>query len=169
MIIREERSGDIGSVREVIEKAFGRKEEARLVDSIRSRGKSIGSLVAEKEGRVVGHVMFTAVTIDPPEPGWKALGLAPVAVLPEYQRQGVGGALIREGLDLCEALGYSLVFVLGDPAYYRRFGFHRGREFGFDNEYGEDEPFMVVDLTPGAAARVGGLVKYLPEFAETSC
>jgi putative acetyltransferase len=169
MIIREEVPDDIRFIREVNEQAFGRAEEARLVDLIRSREKSVVSLVAEKEDRVVGHVMFSVVTIDPPDPRWKALGLAPVAVLTDHQRQGIGKLLISNGLDKCGELGYEIVVVLGDPAYYPRFGFQRGKKFGLDNEYGEDEPFMVVELFPGALARFNGLVKYLPEFNEASC
>jgi putative acetyltransferase len=97
------------------------------------------------------------------------VGLAPVAVLPEFQRQGIGSQLIRDGLERCKQAGYDAVVVLGDPAYYFRFGFTRAADSGLHNEYGVHDEFMVVALHEGALRGASGMVKYLPEFAEVGC
>ena len=125
MIIREECPGDSRSIHKVHKKAFPGPDEARLVQLLRSRGKAVVSLVAEDDGAIVGHVLCSAVSIDPPDSRWNALGLAPIAVLPENQRKGIGRRLIQEGLKKCKQAGYDVVVVLGDPAYYARFGFRR--------------------------------------------
>ena len=165
MEIRDERAGDEDAIRRVRLDAFGGGLEARLVDLLRERGKAIVSLVAVEAGDVVGHVLFTRVTIDGAEDA-SALGLAPVGVLPELQRTGIGSNLIRDGLRRCATAGYDLVVLVGAPAYYTRFGFHAAKQHGLDNEYGVNDEFMVVELREGALAGVRGLVRYAPEFAE---
>ncbi len=134
--------------------AFPTDAEARLVDALRHAGQGTLSLVAQVDGEIVGHVLFSPVT-----PG-KGLGLAPLAVKPAHQN-GIAAALVREGLERCS--GY--VVVLGEPAYYRRFGFRRARDFGLENEYGADEEFMVLEREPGALRGVRGLVRYREEFS----
>jgi len=90
-------------------------------------------------------------------------------VPPEFQRQGIGSKLIREGLERCRQAGYDAVVVLGDPAYYSRFGFVRAADFGLQNEYGVHDEFMVLPLRRGALDGVSGMVTYLPEFSEAEC
>jgi putative acetyltransferase len=166
--IRDEREGDQEAIRRVHLEAFGGDLEARLVELLRDRGNAIASLVAVRDGDVVGHVMFSLMTIERAD-GVRGVGLAPVGVLPPHQRHGIGSSLVREGVLRCTRSGFDLVFLLGDPRYYSRFGFMHAKAYGFGNEYGVDEEFMVLELQQGALTRAGGLVRYPPEFAEVSC
>lgn len=164
--IRAERPGDEAAIRHVNEQAFGAPAEARLVDQLRAAHKAVVSLVAVHGDDVVGHILFSPVTIAEAQPSIRAVGLAPMAVLAEYQRQGVGSRLVREGLRACEAAGCGIVVVLGHVAFYPRFGFARASDVGLDNEYGATDSFMVRELCPGALAQVRGLVAYAPQFRE---
>lgn len=162
--VRAETSEDIDAVRLVNESAFGRAEEARLVDALRAATRPHISLVAEADGRVVGHIFFSPVTLETGNRGSVMFGLAPMAVLPEYQNQGVGSRLVREGLDECRRSGGGAVVVLGHPAYYPRFGLVPASAKGLRCEYPvPDEAFMVAELTHGGLSGQG-LVKYHPEF-----
>ena len=165
--IRAERAGDESAVRRVNELAFGRAGEADLVDALREAAGAQVSLVAADGGRIVGHILFSPVSIEPEDSSFAASGLAPMAVLPEWQRRGVGSALVRAGLDECRRAGRNAVVVLGHPGYYPRFGFVAASRFGLRCEYPvPDEAFMAAELAPGALAGRGGLVKYRPEFNE---
>lgn len=166
MLIRPERATDVVAIRQVHQEAFGGDVEVRLVDLLRDRGKAIVSLVAEVETQVVGHIFFSPVTLGEAQNAPRAAGLAPVGVLPFHQRKGIGSALIREGLKQCEAAGYEVTVVLGDPTYYSRFGFTRASVFGLGNEYGVDDEFMVRASKPDVLAGVNGIVRYAPEFGE---
>jgi putative acetyltransferase len=168
VMIRPERTADIAAVRGVHGAAFPTDAEARLVDRLRAGGQARVSLVAEVDGGVVGHIVFSPVSVAAPSGYCHGLGLAPLAVLPEYQRRGVGSALVRAGLAVCQQEGHAFVVVLGHPGYYPRFGFRQASAVGLSNEYGADEAFMVLELQPGALPASGGLVKYGPEFAEWS-
>lgn len=161
--VRPEQPGDAADVTRIHEAAFPTPDEARLVALLRENGKAQVSLVAVSGGRVVGHILFSPVTID----DWPITGsgLAPVAVLPDCQGRGVGSRLVRAGLEACRALGMPFAVVLGGPGYYRRFGFERASEQGLGNEYSVDEEFMVLELRPGSLPPEGGLVRYAPEFA----
>lgn len=170
MEIRDESPADIPAVRRVNEAAFASSpNEARLVDLLRARGKARISLVAASGDHVVGHVLFSPVTLEPARAGFDGVGLAPVAVLPEHQRQGIGSKLIREGIEKCRQAGYEAVVVLGDPGYYARFGFTRASDYGLRNEYAVVEEFMVLELNAGALPGMKGVVKYAPEFNEAGC
>jgi putative acetyltransferase len=164
--IRPERAGDAAAIHAVHRAAFPTDAEARLVDRLRAGGQARVSLVAELGGAVVGHVVFSPVSIVDSATG--GLGLAPVAVTPDHQRQGVGSALVREGLAACRREGCAFVVLLGHPEYYPRFGFRRASEVGLGNEYGADEAFMVLELRPGSLPAGGGLVQYGPDFREWS-
>lgn len=165
--IRAENAEDIPAVRRVNELAFGQPDEAALVDALRAASDPQISLVALADGQVVGHIFFSPVSIESEGSSSSALGLAPMAVLPEYQRQGVGSQLVREGLRECRRIGYNVVVVLGHPAYYPRFGFIPASRKGLRSEYAvPDEAFMVAELEPGALGGRRGLVKYRPEFGE---
>jgi putative acetyltransferase len=165
MEIRDESVGDEAAIRRLHLAAFGGDAEARLVDALRERGKAVVSLVAVEAGDIVGHVLFSRVTIDGND-STRALGLAPVGVLPGFQRTGIGSRLIRQGLTRCASAGYDLVVLVGAPAYYTRFGFQAAQPYGLDNEYGVQDEFMVLALREGALQGVRGLVRYAPEFAE---
>jgi putative acetyltransferase len=165
LIIRAETTADRESVRCVNESAFGRPSEADLVDALRGSAKPCVSLVAEDGGRVVGHIFFSPVSVESDAGAWAALGLGPMAVIPERQGRGVGSELVRAGLSECLRLGHEVVFVLGHVRYYPRFGFTSAASKGVECEFpGHEESFMVVELRPGAIAGRRGLVRYSPEF-----
>ena len=167
MTIRQEESGDAAAIRRVVQDAFGGSSEADLIDALRTHGKFKLSLVAVREGQVAGHLLFTEVTIESAGSNLKALGLAPLAVKAEFQRQGVGSALMQHGLVQCRDLGYGAVVVLGHPQYYPKFGFLPANRYGLRCEYEVPEDvFMVLELRAGALRGIGGLVRYQPEFLE---
>ena len=165
-MIRAETADDYAAVRQVNERAFGRPDEARLVDRLRTVADPQISLVAVSQGQVVGHIFFSPVSIELNDSGAVTLGLAPMAVLPEHQKQGIGSQLVRAGLQECQRIGCQVVVVLGHPDYYPRFGFVPAKQKGLTCEYPVPaEVFMVAELTPGALAGLRGLVKYHPEFS----
>lgn len=164
--VRAEQAQDAEGVYAVNAAAFERPDEALLVGRLHAAGAVTMSLVAEADGRIAGHGLFSPmVIVDEAGREHAAVGLGPVAVLPERQRQGIGVALIREGLRRCAAEGHAAVFVLGHPAYYPRFGFRPAVEFGLRCAYEvPEEAFMALELRPGALAGVSGRVFYHPEF-----
>jgi putative acetyltransferase len=167
MEVRTERSGDVEAIRDVNLAAFGRANEADLVDRLRGSDATF-SLVAVESDRIVAHVLFSLVEIAGECPrDLLILGLAPVAVLPNYQRQGIGSSLIGHGLQQCARLGCQAVVVLGSPAYYSRFGFMPANHKGLGCEYAvPDEKFMLLELVSNALAGCIGTVKYRSEFSE---
>lgn len=159
--IRRETAADHDAVDRVNERAFERTDEADLVRRLRSRTHPHVSLVAERDGVVVGHIFFSPVDVESAPSTLVVLGLAPMAVAPEHQNQGVGTALVRKGLDACQRLGTHAVVVLGHPGYYPRFGFEPASTFGLASEYDvPDEAFMALELEPGALDGVSGTVAY---------
>jgi putative acetyltransferase len=162
MKIRPETPTDRDAIHDLHVASFPTDCEARLVDALRSSKRLVLSLVAEEEGEVVGHVAFSPVTVASAPAG---IGLAPVAVLPAFRRRGIAEQLIREGLATCRQAGHRLAVVLGDPDYYRRFGFAPARRSGLRDEYGGGDAFQALELRPGAIPAGGGLVQYAPEFA----
>ena len=162
---RPETTADAAAIRRVHAAAFPTPTEAELVDRLRAHGKATVSLVAEQAREIVGHILFSPVAVDGVRLVGLALGLAPVAVLPACQRQGVGSRLVRDGLEACRGLGCGLVVVLGEPGYYGRFGFGRASRWGLRNEYGVDDAFQAIELSAGSIPPAGGLVRYAPEFA----
>lgn len=160
IIIQKELPEHYLAVHEILITCFKSDAESKLVAALRNNDKAILSLVAVQNAEVVGHVMFTPVTTSPSS---TAKGLAPLAVKPEYQKHGIGAKLVEEGLRLCLELGYDFVVLLGNPKYYQRFGFRKASDFGMQNEYGVDEPFMLIKLTKCDLQY--GLIKYCPEFS----
>jgi putative acetyltransferase len=165
--VRAELPSDHERVFAINAAAFGRPDEARLVSALRSSASPRISLVAEVDAEVVGHVFFSPVTIESPSAAPPVAGLAPVAVDPEHQGRGAGSKLVRAGLRRCPARGWRAVFVVGDPAYYSRFGFVRAAPMGFTYDERFDPVLQVIELTPGALDRCRGRVRYHPAFAET--
>ena len=155
--IRGEAATDRGVVREIVTAAFGREDEARLVDRLRADGDAAISLVAVEEGRIVGHILFS-----PMRAPFRALALAPVAVLPARQRSGTGTALIRAGLARAETEGGEGVFVLGEPAFYRRFGFDPALAEGFRSPY--SGPYLMALALAGKLPAASGAIAYAPAF-----
>jgi len=169
LVLRPEMPDDLPGIRFVEESAFSHHTEAELMDLARARGKTILSMVAVQDGCVRGHVLFTPITFDPPCPGCRCLGLGPIAVQSEHQRKGIGSRLMRAGLDHVRRLDYMLVVLLGDPAYYSRFGFMPAGAFGLSSDYGDSDEFQVLELRPGVLTGMAGKIKYIPEFKETGC
>lgn len=167
MLIRPEQIDDRAAIYELLCQAFPTPEEALLVERLRGSGAASIALVAAEQtddgDDVLGHVVFSPVELEPPSP-YQGLGLAPLAVRPNAQRQGIGSDLVKAGLEACRAATAGFVVVLGDPAYYGRFGFVPGSRFGLANEYGVDEEFMALELRPGCLS-YGGLVRYGAEFS----
>jgi putative acetyltransferase len=165
MRIRSQTKADRVAVRAVNELAFETPAEADLVEALHGRDLSLVSLVAEVDGKVVGHILFSPVTLTE-HSHLNFMGLAPMAVLPDYQRQGIGSALVRQGLTHCKDRGYRAVVVVGHAAYYPRFGFVPAGRYGLRCEY--DVPadvFMVAELEAGALNGASGLVRYDDAFA----
>lgn len=168
MIVRAERREDFAAVSEVLEGAFGRTDEAALVEGLRANPTDFVpelSLVVEDEGAVVGHVLFSRVRLDPPAPDLQLLALAPLAVHPNHQRRGVGTALVREGVSLARSRNFGAVIVLGHPEYYARFGFTTARPLGIEPPFDvPDAAWMALELQPGVLTGIHGTIRYPPEF-----
>jgi putative acetyltransferase len=165
MNIREEQLSDIEKIWEVNTEAFETKAEANLVNALRDSGCTFISLVAETEAKVVGHILFTPVVLTGNENKLKIMGLAPMAVLSQYQNKGIGSNLVKAGLEHCQSLGYDAVVVLGHPGYYPKFGFVPSVKYGIKSEYDvPDEVFMILELVPGALNNHMGVIKYHEAF-----
>ena len=143
--------------------AFGRPDEADLVDSLRTEGAVLLSLVAELEKRIVGHILFSRMSIETAGDSIPAVALAPIAVLPGYQHKGIGGRLIRHGLDSLRRRGERIVIVLGHPDYYPRFGFSVEKAHSLESPFPRDA-FMAMELSPGALDGIQGRVRYPTAF-----
>lgn len=164
-MLRTERPGDMLPVQALLEAAFGREDEALLVNRLRECGAAVVTMVEEEEYEFMGHLLMSPVTINGEEGPW--LGLAPLAVHPDWQGQGIGSDLVREGLDTALEMDWKAVVVLGDPAYYQRFGFRPASEFGLHCIYEVPaECFMAMELIPGSLATLRGEVLYHPVFDE---
>ena len=163
--IRKETLQDTIAIRGVNRLAFGGEAEANLVDRLRTEGLVIVSLIAEEAGGILGHILFSELPIETPEGMIRGAALAPLAVLPERQRQGIGSALVVAGLDWCAQEGVALVVVVGHPGYYPRFGFSAEGAVRLKSPYSGDA-FMVLDLRPGAHNGIVGTAKYPAAFAE---
>jgi putative acetyltransferase len=160
VIIRPERPEDASLIRHVNELAFGELAEADLVDKLRRTCGEALSLVAEDDGAIVGHILFTPVIVEGrPTLG---MGLAPMAVLPGRQRQGIGSQLVRRGLDSLRQRGCPFVVVVGHPGYYPRFGFEPASKHGFQSQWEgiPDTAFMVLVLDAHAMAGASGVARY---------
>ena len=167
MTIRPERAADTSEVRRVHELAFGQPLEADLVDRLREACVDALSLVAEDDV-VVGHVLFTPVIVESAGRRVVGMGLAPMAVLPDRQRQGIGSQLVTRGLDILRERGCPFVVVVGHPEYYPRFGFERASTRGLASQWDgmPDAAFMVLVLNARAMADVSGVATYRDEFNE---
>ena len=161
--MRAELERDVEAIHQVLVQAFPTAGEARLVDALREAGRLTISLVAEDGGEIVGHIGFSPVAVEGVESG---TGLAPLAVRPSAQRSGFGSMLVEAGLAACRERDLGFVVVLGNPAYYGRFGFESAIRWGLRDEFGGGEAFQAQELRAGTAPSVGGLVTYAPEFAD---
>jgi len=156
--VRDESPDDWKAVYQVVSSAFGRLSEAELVGELREAGDSVVSLVADDDGQITGHVLLSKM--DAPFP---ALALAPVSVIPTRQRSGIGSALIKRAVSRARDEGWAAIFVLGDPNYYKRFGFDQEAAAGFTSPYA-GRHFMVLKLSPSLPATTG-VLRHAPAFA----
>ena len=165
--IRPEQPGDELGIAEVNLAAFGSPGEAALVDELRKVADPFISFVADLDRKVVGHILFTPVSIRGEHERSDAIGLGPMAVHPDHQRCGIGSELVRAGFQECARRAHPVVFVLGHPEYYPRFGFRPAPPLGLRFRSPDFDPaFMVAELVPGALSDRKGWVEYLPAFDE---
>ena len=158
-LIRPATPTDADAIRAVMDAAFGQPDEGQIVDRLRNAGAIPLALVAEEDDAILGALIFSPVTVD--ERPTRLVGLAPMAVRPDRQRDGIGSALVRDGLDRLAAEGVDGVVVLGHPDYYPRFGFRPASAFGLRCIYPvPNEVFMAMPLCPGGLDGTTGLVRY---------
>ncbi len=164
-----ETDDDIATIRSLVTAAFRRTSEADLIEAIRVSPNFIPelSLIAAEEGNVLGHILFSPIVIESQGGTVPALALAPLAVTPPRQHQGIGTQLVQAGLSKCRELDHGIVVVLGEPHYYGRFGFQTASQFGVQPPFPVPEQvFMVLELKPGALINVSGIVRYPAYFDE---
>ena len=167
LTIRPEIPEGQASIHYVNQEAFGRNQEADLVDKLRKRGVLTISLVAVDKTAVAGHIAFSPVDIASDKSSFGALTLAPIAVLPTHQNKGIGSQLITAGFKECRRLGYDIVVLAGHPNYYPRFGFVPAYAKGIECEFEvPDEAWMIKELRVGALAGRQGKVRFQPEFKD---
>lgn len=166
--IRAESEDDCDTVRTINAGAFGQDLEGKIVDKIRDSCGEFLSLVAESDGKVVGHILFSPVTIRGEKGEYHGMGLGPMAVLPESQNQGIGTALVKDGISILKKSGTPFIIVLGHPNYYPRFGFEKASKYGLAPQWEgvPDNAFMVLFLDETLKEKVQGVVYYRSEFAE---
>jgi putative acetyltransferase len=166
VVIRSEAASDLDAIRQVNRAAFESDAEANLVDALRDGGYVEVSLVAEVDGEIVGHILFSRLPIITKTGQVDALSLAPMAVLPSHQRQGIGSNLVEAGLETCREKGHKIVVVLGHPEFYPRFGFSADLARPLKSPFGGGDAWMAMELVPGALAGVEGRVEYPPPFQD---
>lgn len=166
--IRFETPRDIPRVHDINEKAFGQPVEANLVDRLRRSCPDALSLIAEEDGFIVGHIMLTPVVINDRERKIRGMGLAPMAVQPRRQRQGIGSKLVVKGLEILQDRGCPYVIVLGHPEYYPRFGFEPASRYGIESQWQgiPDEAFLILVFDQSAMRNVKGVAWFRDEFDE---
>lgn len=167
--IREERLEDVAAIRFVNDKAFGQSQEGELVEMLRKNNGVLLSLVAVVDRRVVGHLLYSPVSIKSGGEETAGAGLGPMAVLPEFQRQGIGVTLVEEGNRRLREAGVPFIVVVGHPEYYPRFGFVPANRHGIRCEWEvPDNVFMVLVYDHEGLSHVSGLARYRPEFSRVA-
>ncbi len=163
LLIRGEQPHDREQIRRVNQAAFGRSDEADLIDGLRAEGAILLSLVAEVGGQIAGHILFNRMTVETERGPVAAVSLAPMAVLPDYQGRQIGSELVRQGLAALRAQGERIVIVLGHPEYYPRFGFSTDKARHLASPFPPDA-FMALELSNGALEGIRGTVRYPSSF-----
>jgi putative acetyltransferase len=167
--IRAEGPSDSDAIRDVHTHAFRRDAEARLVELLRTHHQSVISLIAVCGNEVAGHVMFSPIAIEKSCEGFRGVALGPIAVRPEFQNNGIGSKLVQAGIDACRRAGCDVIFVLGNPDFWQRFGFAQASEYGLCSEYNAEHSFLVLELNAGRVPKIKGLVRYSRDFADCGC
>jgi putative acetyltransferase len=161
--VREERAGDAAAIGSVHLAAFPTPTEANLVEQLRSDGDITASLIAIDDGEIVGHVLFSRMSVEADGQQLHGWGLAPLSVVPDRQRTGIGSALVEAGIDRARATGVQIIFVLGEPAYYGRFGFDAKSAAAFASPYAG--PYFQARVLADLPQPVAGRADYAPAFA----
>jgi putative acetyltransferase len=161
-MIRDTASRDYPAIRAIIRHAFDRADEANLVEQLREHGDALFELVEASDIALQAHILYSRLAIERGGETIEATALAPVSVLPHFQRRGLGGALIEAGNARCAQLGLSAILVLGDPNYYSRFGFSAKAAESLDAPF-SGASFMALELEPGVLSG-GGRVRYAKAF-----
>lgn len=160
--IRPEKVTDYAMIRELNKAAFGGPEEADIIEALRAEGAVLLSLVAELDRHIVGHILFSRMAIDTSNESIAAVALAPMAVLPAWQRHGIGGRLVTTGLETLRAMGERIVIVVGHASYYPRFGF-KALASALESSFAPDV-FMALELSADALDGIRGRVRYPAAF-----
>lgn len=163
VVVRREGADDIGAVRAVNEAAFGRKAEADLVEGLRADGAVLASFVADEDGRVVGHILFSRTLIETADESLLSVALAPLSVSPSHQRRGIGRQLVRTGVQWLRTRGERSVLVLGDADFYQQFGFSTDRARALATPF-PPHAFMALELVADALDGIRGTVRYPAAF-----
>ncbi|MBN2409184.1 MAG: N-acetyltransferase [Candidatus Aminicenantes bacterium] len=172
ILLRPEEPRDFAAIREIHQLSFGRENEAVLVEKLRGSRDFIPalSLVAECEGRVAGHILFSRVWIRPSDPNLPeevSLALAPLAVHPDFRNKGIGSELVTQGLKICRQYGHRLVIVVGEQSYYARFGFVPARPKGLEVPFPVPErAFLVAEVIPHPGPGLKGTIRFPPAFMD---
>ena len=162
LAVRDERPDDIEAVRAVNRNAFAQDQEGRIVDALRDNGAVTLSLVATRADAIVGHILFSPITVGDVE----GAALGPMAVVPECQRHGIGSRLVEAGIERLARAGCPFVIVLGHSGFYPRFGFEPASRHGITCEWDvPDDVFMVLPLDRPTVSGLSGLARYRPEFS----
>lgn len=163
--IRHEQPGDVDAIRVVNQRAFGQDQEANIVDALRASGAAMLSLVVVLDNQIVGHIMYSPIQVG----SVAGAALAPMAVVPEHQRAGIGGRLVADGTARRARMGMPLIIVLGHAAFYPRFGFTPASAYGITCEWPvPDEVFMALFLDERRINDAAGLARYRPEFSSVA-
>jgi putative acetyltransferase len=169
IIIRQELKEDLARIKEINDQAFGQEDESRIVNKLREKDQFISelSLVAEADKTVVGHILFYPVKINSVNSNHTTLSLGPMSVLPKYQKKGIGGKLVKEGLKRAKDMGFRSVIVVGHPEYYPKFGFTNANKWNIRVPFEvPDEVFMALEIVKGELQDKSGIIEYPLEFME---
>lgn len=165
MEIRPAETKDADAIGAVHRAAFPEPAEAELVATIVREGEAVVSLVADEDGTVIGHVLLSRMRVKGDGRAYRAVALGPIAILPEQQGKGIGSALIESALGVARTTGEYLVFVIGEPAFYGRFGFAAATALPFESDY-SGPYFMALALQSGLALPRSGRADYARAFAD---
>lgn len=166
--IREENKNDLVTIKKINDKAFGQPQEGNVIDKIRESDSLVLSLVAEIDNNIVGHIFYSTAEIECNNERIAGMGLAPMAVLPEYQKQGIGKRLINESLNILKKKPVPFIIVLGHEDYYPKFGFEIASKYGIKCQWDgvPDEAFMIMILDKEKMSNIHGVAKYRDEWNE---
>jgi putative acetyltransferase len=166
LTIRPAQPADLPAIETILKAAFPTDLESRLANLLISHHKDVISLLADLSEQTVGHILFSPATCDGPAGRSEGLGLAPLAVMPDFQRRGIGSALVRAGLEECRRLAAPWVVVLGEPTYYGRFGFQPASRNDVTGEFGGEDAFQLLIFDQARMPSPGSHIRYASEFRE---